>query len=300
MLRNAVRADISPVMSVIPDQAGLLADSFEKFQHITPVSEGRDNNGDVHKLRVIDDISETRTLARILANEPIYIADGHHRYESALDHCVKAAALSKHEWTGEEPENFILMGLVPANDPGLLIGPTHRIIHAQSVSDIKTNLAASFTIRPCEAITPTALLEEISQPDPATTRMAILGLDRDTTHILTTRENINPFQTQDTPNSWNALDTAILQYGILKPMFGINEDILACGKAVTYSHDVHTVFRTISSGKANFGFLLNPPTLDQVMSAADSGDRMPQKSTYFTPKLPTGIVLHGFDSVRSD
>jgi uncharacterized protein (DUF1015 family) len=96
------------------------------------------------------------------------------------------------------------------------------------------------------------------------------------------------------PASWSTLDAALLQYVVLEPLFGIDEAARARGDAVTYTHDAELARRLVADGSASAAFFLNPPSLEQIFASADAGDRMPQKSTYFTPKLPTGLVLHSF------
>ena len=97
------------------------------------------------------------------------------------------------------------------------------------------------------------------------------------------------------PGSWAALGAALLQYVILQPIFGIGDEALSAGRDVTYPHDAGVAFEAVQNRSASAAFFLNPPTLQQTFASADAGDRMPQKSTFFTPKLPTGVVLHTFD-----
>ena len=98
------------------------------------------------------------------------------------------------------------------------------------------------------------------------------------------------------PASWAELGPAVLQFGALAPAFGVDEAALLAGRAVSYEHDAEAACGAVATGAAQAAFLLQAPSLGQIFEAADAGDRMPQKSTYFVPKLPTGLVLHAFDA----
>ena len=99
----------------------------------------------------------------------------------------------------------------------------------------------------------------------------------------------------DVPDAWRSLAPAVLQHVILEPLLGIDADALAGGQAVTYTHHLDELFEAVGSGAASAGFVLPAPTLQDVIETADAGSFMPQKSTYFVPKLPTGLVLHPLD-----
>jgi uncharacterized protein (DUF1015 family) len=98
------------------------------------------------------------------------------------------------------------------------------------------------------------------------------------------------------PASWRRLDVSVLQYGILAPAFGIDDAALAGGNAVTYTQDAAAAAAAVARGEAQAAFLLNATPVEQVMAVADAGGRMPQKSTYFYPKLPTGLVMNLLDA----
>jgi uncharacterized protein (DUF1015 family) len=100
----------------------------------------------------------------------------------------------------------------------------------------------------------------------------------------------------DQPPAWKRLDVSVLQYGILAPVFGIDDAALAAGGAVSYTQDAVAAARSVATGAAESAFLLNATPVDQVLALADANGRMPQKSTYFYPKLPTGLVLNALDA----
>ena len=298
-LRRRARADVSPVMTLAPDRSGALAAALEEALALPAVADGLDANGERHTLRVAADAALVARIRRALADDTLYIADGHHRYESALadrnDRAAEARAAGA-PWSGEEPENFVLTGIVRASDPGLIVGPTHRLVHVAPPADALERIAAVFDVTDLGPLAP--------DPGPILAAMAAspalaigaAGLVPGRQHLLRVTTQTAASVPASLPASWADLDTALLQFLVLAPVFGIGEEALRAGQAVTYDHDAGTAYAATRAGTAAVTFLLNAPTLDQIFAAADAGDRMPQKSTYFTPKLPTGVVIYAFDA----
>ncbi|MEE9277508.1 MAG: DUF1015 domain-containing protein [Dehalococcoidia bacterium] len=296
-LREAVRADISPVMSLVRDRQGKIVEVLEAARTMEPVAEGSDANGDRHSLRIINHPMFVSALVKAFQEEILYIADGHHRYESALEYRDRLAAAAGQSWSGAEPENFILMGLVRAEDAGLIVGATHRMIQVAPPTDAIERIGATFAVKEIGSISDglDALTHQVEAAGTSAPAMVVLGLRGATIHLLRADARTATALPAEVPSSWSALEAALLQYLILGPVFGIDDAALRAGDAVTYSHDAGAVFEAVSGGRVQAGFILTPPTLAQLYAAAEGGERMPQKSTYFTPKLPTGLVLHAFD-----
>ena len=99
-------------------------------------------------------------------------------------------------------------------------------------------------------------------------------------------------------SAWKRLDVNVLQFGILEPAFGIDDAALAAGGAVSYTQDADAACASVDRGEASCAVLLRPTPVDQVLAVSDAAGRMPQKSTYFYPKLPTGLLLYGMDERR--
>ena len=113
-LRQTVRADVSPLMALLPDRSGTIAGIMEDAREVAPTATGTDYADERHTLRVLDDPTQVEALRSALAADKVYMADGHHRYEAALAYRDQCAAEAGASWTGEEPENFVLMGLIVA------------------------------------------------------------------------------------------------------------------------------------------------------------------------------------------
>lgn len=276
-LREGVGADVSPLMAFVADRDGRIAASLTDAMGLLPISEGTDPAGDRHALRRIDNPAAITELAVAIAAQPIYMADGHHRYESALAVLEHRAAEPNGRTTGAVGR--VLMGIVPASDPGLVVGATHRLIHTEVPFDLPSRLAPDFTAH--------------AEP-PADPHLTLIAPDAAPVH-LTPGDGALAALPEHLPVSWRGLAPAVLQYAILDRQLGIDEAVLAAGKAVTYEHGREAAQAAVAGGDASAAFIIPPPTLEQVFAAAEAGDRMPQKSTYFVPKLPTGLVLHAID-----
>ncbi len=255
-------------------------------------------DGQRHILNVIKprDIIEQITSGRQM--EPLYILDGHHRYETALayrDECRARATM----WTGEEPENFVLAAMTTADDPGLLCLPTHRLVRPPSVPpDVVPRLMRYFQV---DDTTPksydgTALLRmlaRVSAAGASGTAFGALGLEEGRLHLLTLRDAPAARALMPARSAvWQSLDVSVLEYAVLRETLGIQHDT---PDAIDYTQDAARALREVESGRWPLAFLLNRTEVEQVLAVADAGERMPPKSTFFYPKLATGLVLHAFE-----
>ncbi|MCY3567789.1 MAG: DUF1015 domain-containing protein [Chloroflexi bacterium] len=275
-LRSVVGADISPLMAFVPDADGALAELIDVAALLPPLYEGTDATGDFHALRRIDGANTVIRISDAFANDTIYMADGHHRYESALD------AID-----GRPGSRYVLMGIACAEDPALVVGATHRLVHGDVPASLLAQLGRNFRIVESD---PPELAAGL--PDGSSS----LGLV--TAHglwLLEPTDSAGRAMPDDVPEAWRNLAPALLQHAVLEPLLGIDADALAAGRAVTYTHHLDELFEAVDDGSASAGFVLPAPTLQDVIDTADAGSFMPQKSTYFVPKLPTGLVLHSLD-----
>lgn len=249
--------------------------------------------GQHHTLAAITDPAVIAGLLRRFRDCDVYIADGHHRYETALayrDECRARAA----SWTADEPENFVLMALTDVADPGLLVLPTHRLVNPPSYpGDAHAAIGRRFRIDQIDRKNG-APLDQLKAVPASQTPFVVAGLAPPRVQMVTLvdRTGVEALMPADQSQAWKRLDVNVLQYGILQEVFGIDPGELAGGQAVTYTQDADIASHTVDDGDARLAFLVRATPVDQVMAVADAGGRMPQKSTYFYPKLPTGLVLH--------
>ncbi len=275
-LRSAVGADISPLMAFVPDPDGALAELLDLAAGLPLLSQGTDPMGDSHTLRRIDGANTVMRIGDAFANDTIYMADGHHRYESALD------AIDDRPGS-----RYVLMGIACADDPALVVGATHRIVHGEVPASLLAQLGRNFRIAES---TPADLAASLPDGSSSLGLIAAQGA-----WLLEPTESAGWAMPDDVPEAWRNLAPAVLQHLILEPLLGIDAAALAGGEAVSYTHHLDELVQAVSDGSAGAGFVLPAPTLQDVIDTADAGSFMPQKSTYFVPKLPTGLVLHPLD-----
>ncbi len=289
-LLRATRTQVSPVYGLFRPKPGarLPASCDDQGDALADF----EADGQRHVISAVRDAAALAAFRERIARCDVYIADGHHRYETALAYRDEVRARAS-AWTGEEPEDFVLMALTDAHDPGLLVLPTHRIVHVREVTQAQIDrIGRDFRM---DDVSRTTLDEALAMLGAAAegTRFLALGLRPGAKHLLTLRDRAGAeaLMPADQPDAWKRLDVSVLQYGVLRAAFGIDDAALAAGGSVTYTQDASEAARAVETGAAA-AFLLNATPVDQVLAVADAGARMPQKSTYFYPKLPTGLVMN--------
>ena len=300
-LLRAVRANTSPIFGLYTDDTGWADRLIEDVCFSAPVGEATDEDGVIHRVwRVLDEEMQNGLVAA-LQDESILIADGHHRYETALNYleeCKAQAEADGKTWTGDEDENYVMMMLVALDDAGLIVLPTHRVVLGvtyDDVSRLENDLAPLFdiTLVPTEpgdaqqAKALTALLDAPSEEPKL--GMHIQGQS----YLLTLRPGSahRLHLDQGRSDAYNSLDVTLLHDLILNKELGIDAAALAGGGRVSYTIDAADAIATVNAGKAGAAFILRSTPVQAVQDVAQGGDKMPQKSTYFYPKLATGLVL---------
>jgi uncharacterized protein (DUF1015 family) len=299
-LLRATRTNISPPFSMFVDAEQAARDLLARVARREPNSEARDSLGDRHRMWAVTDRREVAVLTEALAASNVTIADGHHRTHTALDYRDECAARAR-RWTGDEPENFVLMGLIPEDDPGLVILPIHRLVHVDPLPEaFLDRLGALYRIE--EIGTGRAAAEEawarVTANAQGPTTFAVIGATgTESVHLATARfpQAIDAAMPPRLSAASKRLDALVLTETVLTPIFGIDRAALAAGGQVTFTEDHKEARESVASGASRVAFLLNAVRVEQVRQVADAGEVMPQKTTYFYPKLATGIVFNPLD-----
>jgi len=292
-LMRATACNLSPLYLLFDDPSGGVRREMEAAMAQRSNATADAGDGQSHRLWVLGGESH-RGLLNALRHPQLYMADGHHRYETALAYMAERRAADP-QGSPEAPYNYALVMLVDATDPGLVVLPTHRLIRDVEpavLAGLDASLLASFVSEPLLAINGSdatanaamllRVLRESRQRGPA------LGLYRagGAVTILRPRETL-PVSASGRP----LLDMDVLHEGVLRPLLGIGAERLRAGTNVTYTRDAAEALAAVEQGKAQAAFLLNPTRVDQVLETARAGGKMPQKSTYFYPKPATGLVI---------
>jgi uncharacterized protein (DUF1015 family) len=285
-LLKATHVHLSPVMALYePDGAPELDGAALEAPVLDAVLPG-----ERHTLRPVISVA-AEAFSDAILHRRLVIADGHHRYETGLNYrnLRKEEATS---WTGEEPTNFIIAALVSSQDPGLIVLPTHRLVKLPQPLRIQLRNLRHWHLDDggvaneanLEALV--ARLKAAGAEGPA---FGAIGLEPGRLHLLTPRDmtailNRTP---ADHSREWRRLDVTILAHAVL-PAVGYDES----PENIDYTESHHHAAEAVASGEWDVAFLVNPTPVDQVISVAASGDRMPRKSTFFYPKLATGVVMY--------
>ena len=291
-LLRATNTNTSPIFGLYSDTQGWVESLLNDVSFDTPICEATDGEGIVHRLWRVTDDETVNAINASISGEDILIADGHHRYETALNYrneCRAKAEANGQEWTGGEAENYVMMMCVSTSDDGLVVLPTHRIAKADT-STLLDDLKNYFEVTPASENVDelTAHIED----DAFVSRPGRFGLCLNGQHYLLQLKDGTAHQSamDDSKSAaYRDLDVSILHTLILEQLLGIDAEKLAAGGHIAYTIDAgEASAKTRDSGAA---FLMRSTPVTQVQAVANAGDKMPQKSTYFYPKLITGLVL---------
>jgi uncharacterized protein (DUF1015 family) len=291
-LLRATQADTEPIWAFHPDPTGEIRRRLELVtareplidtEFIPEAASGEAPAAERHQLWAVDDPAEILGLAAVAGALPLYIADGHHRYETALFHSEQA------DGPDDAATRFKVMLLTAAEDPGLLVVPTHRMVRTteQDLHSAFTTLLAGGWSN-----------NDIADLDVLTDRLAAPAADGKFGfgvfaggRFAYLEGPVGVDAIQGIAPSIAALDVGLLQELILRPLLGIGTAELAAGDRVGYERDPRLVESRVRGGDFNLGIFIRPPTLAQIQAVADAGENMPQKSTHFWPKPASGLLM---------
>jgi uncharacterized protein (DUF1015 family) len=291
-LMRATKADTEPIWAFHPDPTGEMRRRLESVTareplidtQFTPEADsGEPPAGERHQLWAVDDPAETVSMAAVAGALPLYIADGHHRYETALFHAEQA------DGPDDAATRFKVMLLTATEDPGLLVVPTHRMVRTseQGLHSAFTTLLAGGWSN-----------SDIADLDALTDRLAAPAAEGNFGfgvfaggRFAYLEGPVGVDAIQGIAPSIAALDVGLLQELILRPLLGIGTVELAAGDKVGYERDPSLVESRVRSGDFTLGIFIRPPTLAQIQAVADAGESMPQKSTHFWPKPASGLLM---------
>jgi uncharacterized protein (DUF1015 family) len=272
-LLEATGADVGLIFMLVGDPQGQLVRLINPGG--APIAEARDLKGEQHRLWRITDEDTTTRVMRHLAERPVIIADGHHRYETAVSYATRNPAAREK-----------LIAFFPLEGPGLTILPNDRLVHNVADFDFGrflTAAAAWFDVEP---------LADPLAFRPENRRLAVVCGERAAVLRLRDEAFARIAWPAGTSPVWRALAVSILHEGLLRPLLGITDQKLDAKTHVEYTADRAEAVRLARDGKYQAAFLIAPTTPAELQAVVRGGELMPQKSTHFYPKLLDGLVFH--------
>ena len=276
-LTRATRANLSPIFSLYDDPAGAAWAALAEHLDGEPWDTVTDDDGTVHRLWRVTEPAALEAVHAALSGVELLIADGHHRYETARVY---------HAEPGAAPgSDHVLMCLVALQDPGLTVFPTHRLVtglDAARKRALEEALARDWIATPADALEP-----------PSGDQLQIGYYAGGRPQLLTLRDPaIADAALPGKPEPYRRLDTAVLEALVLMGALGMTEDDISHFNGLGYARTAEEAKALVDAGEADAAFFMAATPVERVRAVAAAGENMPPKSTYFFPKVLTGMVFN--------
>ena len=287
-LTRATRANLSPIFSLYSDPAGAAWGALEPHIGGAPWGEATDEDGTIHRLHRVTDAGALDAVHDALADAELLIADGHHRYETARVYADEIG--------GEGDHRYVLMCLVALEDEGLTVFPTHRLGQGTTAA---TQAARAAGLRESFELEPTTLEERAPPESDGPLVMGYLDAHFTQPFRLTLKDQAIADAVLDgMPEPYRRLDTAIVEALLLTGPLGLTEEDISELHGLGYARSAQDGIDLVTTGEYDLGFFLRPTPVTQVRAVAAEGVSMPPKSTYFFPKVITGMLFNPLDDPR--
>jgi uncharacterized protein (DUF1015 family) len=307
-LMEKTRCQLSPIFGFFPDAEKAFSNVLTSLAGRAPDMALRDTSGQVHKVVVTDDPGTVEIFRSGLSERTVYIADGHHRYMTALNYRDRTRARLAGEGHAPPPDSaldWVMTYLCPMSDPGLCVLPTHRILRSWPLTneEILAKLAPIAETRvfsfadggrraACDALS-----EKMHEDDRK--GLTVFGLflnGCDCCCFIKIKEKVKEALAEKAPerSPLSLLDVSVLTEVVLADALGFTEEMMDDPDRISYISDASSAFRLVESGE-RAAFIMNPTSLAEILKVTESGYVMPRKATYFYPKVTTGLVVNLID-----
>lgn len=293
-LMSETFCNFSQIYSLYMDENGSVYSMIDGCSQGTPDMSVTDGDGTVHRMWCVTDEDVIAKVSKAFEDKKLYIADGHHRYETALNfhkHLVEEGRA-----VDGDLSNYISMMLVNIENPGLVVFPTHRIVHGLE------NFDAAKLIEACK---PYFIIAEAPSEERMRAALNTFYFEGKKSfamytgcgkcYVMTLKDNhaVKEFL-PDMSDAYCGLDVSVLHNLVLERIFGIDKENMANQKNLSYTRSLKEALEAVDNGDADCSFILNPTKVAEIRDVALANEKMPQKSTYFYPKLITGLVMNKF------
>jgi len=280
-LTRATRANISPIFSLYSDPSHAAWDALEPATTQPPWGEVSDSDGTVHRLWRVADPDAIAAVQEAARGAELLIADGHHRYETMQEYAEEVGGNGEHR--------YILMCLVALEDPGLTVFPTHRLVRGLDAA--RRAALADALERDFEIVE--VPIEQIAPPaGDGPLQLGYIDAEGPPRRLTLKDQAIADAALAGHSQAYRHLDTGVLETLLLRNALGLSDEDIAHFNGLFYARDTPEALAAVRSGDYDAAFLMRPTPVAQVRDVAAAGENMPPKSTFFFPKLLTGLLFN--------
>ncbi len=300
-LMQHCNANFSSIFGLFSDPSKRIDSVLKDYMRHSPLYDLVDDAGMRHTLWAIRDNRAIQIITSVMSDKQVFIADGHHRYETAINYRNEMRGKLPN-FTGEELYNYVMMYFTNTNSEGLSILPIHRLVSNLSNFDKEKIVEKAGEFFNIEKLS-------LNESDEKTVKQKLftdmkergeeehifgmyLGNDEYLLLTLKGEDVLHRLITNSRHPSWKKLDVTILHTLLIDKVLGISEKNLAEQKNITYTISGDEAIKDVKAGKYQIALFLNPTKIEEVKDVAAAGEKMPQKSTFFYPKLITGLVMN--------
>jgi uncharacterized protein (DUF1015 family) len=300
----ASHAQLSPIFALYaqakPTVNRMLASSVEGF---APFIEVEPDGGGSCRLWRITDPELIGRVQQEMRDQHLLIADGHHRYEATLNYRNQLRN-DRDQWSGREAFNYIMTYFANLNDENVIILPTHRLVRGyapQPFLQLEENLQKYFYIEPYPK-TPEGKGWFLKALKGSAKKHRVVGASfkRDPRYLILRLKNKRIMQrlAKELSAPLRELEVTTLHLLILEHLLGMSAEQQVNGETIRYSQDEDAMLQELEKEDYQAAFILNPPKVKEILTIANNGETMPQKSTYFYPKLISGLIVNKIDATE--
>ena len=290
----ALNANTSSVMALYEDKDFKIKSFLKRMDSGKFLIATEESDGERHNVWTITEPQAIKELCGYFNYKPLYIADGHHRYESALFYKKERSACDKDVYP-DAPYNYVMMTIMDMDDPNLIIFPTHRLLHGlkpDATSNLEEKLQSYFDIEHFSLEAPDIWkkIEDITAGQ-ENIKLTVIGLVRGAVSILSVKDMdaVVAMMPAERSDVYKKMDVSIVDHVILEKVLGIRSDD---EKRIAYTHERQEAVNRALNGDCQLAIIMNMVKGKTIKDIADVKDRMPRKSTYFYPKLPSGLIVN--------
>lgn len=293
-LMSETFSNFSQIYSLYMDENEKVYPLVDDASKNKPDMQVMDKDGVIHKMWIVNDTSTINSIVSLFNDKKLYIADGHHRYETALNF---HKYLCENKISDENSlSGYVMMMLVNMENDGLEVFPTHRIVRNLQDFNEEKIISNSKTLFDIKILSDRESAEQELKQLYNNNQHAFIMYSSDKKYTLMTLKDKSAVKKvlSDMSDAYCELDVSILHTLILEKNLGIDKANMAAQINLTYTRNTNDAYNSVDNGQADCCFILNPTRVSEIKNVAAAKEKMPQKSTYFFPKTITGLVMNKF------